>query len=127
VPFVNQNWHQKLLNRNPEIRHVVARGLDRSRASAVLKTETFTEYFALYDSIRQEYGIIAQDTYNMDEKGFAMGIMQQSHVFVPASEKEAFLWQDGSREWVSVIETISAASESLPSYLIFKAVYQQSS
>jgi hypothetical protein len=89
----------------------------------VLKTETFTEYFALYDSIRQEYGITAQDTYNIDEKGFIMGIMQQSHVFVPASEKEAFLRQDGSQEWVSVIETISTAGESLPSYLIFKVVY----
>jgi hypothetical protein len=75
VLFVSQNWHQKLLNQNPEIRYVVACGLDRSRASVVLKTETFTEYFALYDSIRQEYRIIAQDTYNMDEKGFTIGIM----------------------------------------------------
>jgi hypothetical protein len=25
---------------------------------------------------------------------------------VPTSEKEAFLWQDGSREWVSIIKTI---------------------
>jgi len=125
--FVGKRWHERLLIRNPEIRHVVARGLDRSRASAVLKPETFTEYFALYDSIRQEYGITAHDTYNMDEKGFAMGIMQKSHVFVPASEKEAFMRQDGSREWVSVIETISADGESLPSYLIFKGVYQQSS
>jgi hypothetical protein len=41
----------------------------------VLKTETFTEYFALYDSIRQEYRITAQDTYNMDKKGFTIGIM----------------------------------------------------
>jgi hypothetical protein len=57
----------------------------------VLKTETFTEYFTLYDLIRQEYGITAQDTYNMNEKGFIISIMQQSHVFMPASEKEAFL------------------------------------
>ena len=63
----------------------------------------------------------------MDEKGFAMSVMQQSHVFVPASENEAFLRQDRSREQVSVIETISATGESLLSYLIFKAVYQQSS
>jgi hypothetical protein len=94
---------------------------------AVLKPETFTEYFALYDSIRQEYKITAQDTYNMDEKGFAMGIMQKSHVFVPANEKEAFMRQDRSREWVSVIKTISRVGESLSSYLIFKGVYQQSS
>jgi DDE superfamily endonuclease len=46
---------------------------------------------------------------------------------VPTSEKEAFLRQDGSREWVSIIKTISTISESLLSYLIFKAVYQQSS
>jgi hypothetical protein len=56
------------------------------------------EYFALYNSIQQEYGITAQDTYNMDEKGFAIGIIQQSHVFMPVGEKEAFLQQDGSRE-----------------------------
>jgi helix-turn-helix, Psq domain/Tc5 transposase DNA-binding domain len=123
APFISQDWHRKLLKRNPEIRHVVARGLDRARASAVLKTETFTEYFELYSSIQREYGITPQDTYNMDEKGFAMGIMQQSHVFVPANKKEAFIRQDGNREWVSIIETISAAGESLPSYLIFKAIY----
>jgi hypothetical protein len=64
----------------------------------VLKTKTFIEYFALYDSIRQEYGITAQDTYNIDKKGFTIGIMQQSHVFMPASKKEAFLRQDRSRE-----------------------------
>jgi hypothetical protein len=91
VPSISKNWHQKLLSRNPEIQHVIARGLDQARASTVLKTETFTEYFTLYDSIQQEYGITAQDTYNMDEKGFTMGIMQQSHVFVPTGEKEAFL------------------------------------
>jgi hypothetical protein len=62
----------------------------------VLKTETFTEYFALYDLIQQEYKVTAQDTYNINEKGFIMGIMQQSHVFMPASEKEAFLRQDRS-------------------------------
>jgi hypothetical protein len=90
----------------------------------VLKPETFIEYFALYDSIRQKYEITAHDTYNMDEKGFAIGIMQKSHVFMPTSEKEAFMRQDGSREWVSIIEMISAVGESLPSYLIFKGVYQ---
>jgi hypothetical protein len=91
VLFVDQNWHQKLLNRNPEIRYVITCSLDQLRALAVLKTETFIEYFALYDLIRQEYRIIAQDTYNIDEKGFAIGIMQQSHIFMPTSEKEAFL------------------------------------
>jgi hypothetical protein len=57
----------------------------------VLKTKTFIEYFVLYNLIRQEYRITAQDTYNIDEKGFAIGIIQQSYVFVLTSEKEVFL------------------------------------
>jgi hypothetical protein len=59
----------------------------------------------------------------MDEKGFAMGQIQRSYVLVPAGQKDVFLRQDGSREWVSIIETISAAGKSLPSYIIFKAAY----
>jgi DDE superfamily endonuclease len=63
----------------------------------------------------------------MDEKGFSMGATQKSNVFVPIAERQAFLCQDGNREWVSVIETISAAGKSLLSYVIFKGVYHQSS
>jgi helix-turn-helix, Psq domain/Tc5 transposase DNA-binding domain len=57
APFISDFWHRNLLKRNPEIRHVVACGLDRARASTVLKTETFTEYFKLYNSIQKEYRI----------------------------------------------------------------------
>jgi hypothetical protein len=41
----------------------------------VLKIETFIEHFKLYDAIQREYRITAYDTYNMDEKGFAMGVI----------------------------------------------------
>jgi pyruvate/2-oxoglutarate dehydrogenase complex dihydrolipoamide acyltransferase (E2) component len=127
LPPIGEHWHQKLLNRHTELKHVVVRGLDRTRASTVLKREIFTDYFELYSSLQRQYGVLPQDTYNMDEKGFAMGQIQQTRAIVPATEKELFLRQDGNREWVSVIETISAAGESLSSYIIFKAVYQQSS
>jgi hypothetical protein len=93
----------------------------------MLKTETFIEYFKLFSSLQQQYNIAPEDIYNMDEKGFCMGAIQRSHVLIPVHEREAFLRQDGSREWISVIECISGAGKSLPSYMIFKASYQQSS
>ena len=71
-PPLGQCWHRRLLNRNPQIKRVVARGLDRIRASATLKVETLNEYFELYNSLRQKYKIEAEDTYNIDEKGFCM-------------------------------------------------------
>jgi hypothetical protein len=64
----------------------------------VLKPEIFSKYFELYSSLQQKYGITPQDTYNMDEKDFTIGVIQRSHVLVPAGEKEAFLRQDSNRE-----------------------------
>ena len=122
-PPLSEQWHRKLLKRHPEIKRVSARGIDRVRAS-VAHIGTITEYFKLYYSLQQKYNITAQDMYNMDEKGFSMGAIQRSNVVIPVAEREAFLRQDGNREWVSVIETISASDESLSSYIIFKAVYK---
>jgi len=125
-PSISDQWHRKLLQRHPEIKRVSARGLDRVRASAA-NVDTIQEYFELYRSLQQKYSISPQDTYNMDEKGFCMGAIQRSTVVIPVTQRDAFLRQDGNREWVSVIETISASGETLSSYIIFKAVYQQSS
>jgi DDE superfamily endonuclease len=126
-PSLGDNWHRKLLKGHPEIKRVTVRGLDRTRASATLNIETLTEYFELYNSLQQKYDISPQDIYNMDEKGFCMGAIQRSNVVIPVGERAAFLRQDGNREWVSVIETISASGESLSSYIIFKAVHQKAS
>jgi hypothetical protein len=91
MPFVGKNWHIALLTRNPEIKRVVARDLNRTRASAMLKIETFIEYFELYNSLCQQYNIAPQDTYNMDEKGFYMRAIQRAYVLIPVGEREAFL------------------------------------
>ena len=93
----------------------------------MLKTEPFTEYFELYSSLRQRYDITPQETYNVDENGFAMAAIQRANVFISVSESEALLRQVGNREWVFIIETISASGESLSSFLTFKGVYQQRS
>jgi Tc5 transposase DNA-binding domain len=115
VPYIEENWHRKFLARNPEIKCVVARGLDRTRAELILKIATFTERFELFSPLQQQYNIAPVDVYNMDEKGFCMGAIQRSHVLIPVHEREAFLRQNGSREWISVIECISGAGKSLPS------------
>ena len=45
--------------------------------------------------------------YNMDEKGFLMGVVLQCKVMCKRGPRSAKLTQDGSREWVTVIETIA--------------------
>ena len=54
-------------------------------------------------------------------------MIQRSHVLISVTDREAFLRQDGNREWISVIECISGTGQALLSFIIFKAFYQQSS
>jgi hypothetical protein len=56
----------------------------------------------------------------MDEKGFAMGVGDNGKVLIPVKEVEAFSAEPGNRDWVSVIESISAEGYSLPSFVIFQ-------
>lgn len=63
--------------------------------------------------------------YNMDEKGFLIGICQKTRrIFTKQSYKDKKLvraGQDGNREWVTVIATICADRTSLSPALIYKA------
>lgn len=61
------------------------------------------------------------DIYNFDETGFAMGLTATAKVITRTEYygKRALL-QPGNREWVTVIECISAAGYALPPYIIFK-------
>jgi len=43
----------------------------------------------------------------MDEKGFIMGVALRCKVICQEGRRSARLTQDGSQEWVTVIETIS--------------------
>jgi len=54
-----------------------------------------------------------------------MGVMYHQYIFVPAHQKIAYIRQDGSREWISVVEAVSAAGIILPTFAIVKGVYHQ--
>lgn len=132
APDIGQNWHRKLLARNPSIREVFSR-LERVRvrvpapvrAPAVPRKDSFEEFFELYSELRKTHGIVSTDVYHMDEKGFLMGPIQRSHVLISVQQKQAYLRLDGGREWVSVLECISTDGEALPAWMIFKDVNQQ--
>jgi hypothetical protein len=47
----------------------------------------------------------------MDEKGFMMGMANKCKVICWRNRKNLHLTYDGSREWVTVIEGVSAAGK----------------
>ena len=79
----------------------------------------------LFLSTKQKHGILYEDIYNMDEKGFMMGVAGSAKVIISKHEKQAFSAQSGNREWVSLIEAIGTTGRSLPLFVIFKGVNKQ--
>ncbi len=68
-----------------------------------------------------ENGIQPGHVYNVDETGFAMGLIATAKVVTRA---EYYGWravlQPGNREWVTIIESISADGHALPPTVVFK-------
>jgi hypothetical protein len=63
--------------------------------------------------------------YNLDEKGFIIGIIQRTRRIVPISQlkrnRVKGALQDGSREFITILACVSAVGERLPPSLIYKS------
>ncbi len=120
------HWHRALLRRNPQLRIALSQPIDRHRVSAT-KESIAKQWFTLFHRIRTEHSIMDEDIYNMDEKGFMMGITQRTHVLISIQQKQAFVRQDGNREWISVIECVRGGndSEAIAPFIILKGKRQQ--
>jgi hypothetical protein len=72
----------------------------------------------------QEHGVDARNTYNMDEKGFHIGVSKRSkRVFTKASlgsNQAKAAVQDGNREWITLLACVCASGESLPPALVYQ-------
>ena len=117
------NWISHFLRRHEDLQSRFSRPLDKER-TAVHDTTTILQWFQLVESTIQKYDIQKEDTYNMDEKGIALGSAGKSRVMCSKHDLNAYKAQDGSREWVSLIECISTNGRLLPLFSIFKGKRQ---
>ncbi|KAF1922285.1 DDE-domain-containing protein [Didymella exigua CBS 183.55] len=96
--------------------------MDASRHNAD-DSEKYSYYFNLLRSKIDQYSIKPRHTYNMDEKGLAIGLVNRSkRVFSKAAweagGKRQSL-QDGNREWVTILAAICADGSTLPPAIIY--------
>lgn len=95
----------------------------RKRADSKYK---YTLYFKLLSRKVKEYKLQAEDIYNIDEKGFLIGILIKGlrifsrQKYITGSLKQRL--QDGNREWITLIACIYADGTALSPGLIYQAV-----
>ena len=118
------NWTQKFLRRHPDIKTKYVPPLDEERAAAQ-DPEILSDWFHLFRKTLDECEVLDEDIYNMDEKGFMLGVIGKVKVMISRHEKKQYMTQYGNREWVSIIEAVSATGKVIRPFIIFKGVNQQ--
>jgi hypothetical protein len=68
----------------------------------------------------KEYKITAPNLWNFDEHGISVGRSNTPYVLGPVYKANTVVKTAENREWVSILEAISAASITIPLVVIFK-------
>jgi hypothetical protein len=82
--------------------------------------ELIAGFYTRFDSIQQRYSIQQDHIWNMDEHGIALGVCTNSQVLAASYKKRTLIKSPETREWVSILETISAAGKFTRPLVIFK-------
>jgi hypothetical protein len=114
-----KNWVDRFIKRIPELHARWSRPYDRQRA-ACEDLAVIQPWFTLVQSMKAKYGIVDEDTWNFDESGFMIGKIS-SQLVVTGSEKpgKQKKLQPGDREWITLVQGVSATGRSILPFLIF--------
>ena len=121
---LGKHWTDRFLKRHPDIAHKVARPINKDRALAQ-EPARLESFFNRLSEVRSRFKIIDEDIWNSDEKGFAIGQAIGGKVFCRAGKRNARLIQNGGREWVTLLDTISAGGISIPPFFVYQAKTQR--
>jgi hypothetical protein len=119
------NWVDRFIHRYPdELVSKWTTGINNSRHKAH-SGRKYSLYFDLLRKKIEQYHIEPRYIYNMDEKGFLLGVLGRSkRIFDRPSyekEKRRSTIQDGSREWITLLACICADGSYLEPALIYKS------
>lgn len=121
LPRVGQHWPARFLAQNPQFYRRKQAPLAIERKNS-LTVEGIRLHFRKFREAQDEYGIQPEDTWNMDESGFRIGV-GRGHTVITLIPKGALRIVDpGVRDLISDVEAISAGGCSIPPMLIVPGV-----
>ena len=121
----SESWVTRFLNRHQdELINAWTTPMESSRHKAD-SAEKYKLYFQLLHLKIKEHEVLPENTYNMDEKGFMIGVIGRSkRVFDKVLFQERRVRHsshDGNREWITIIAAICADGTHVPPGVIFSA------
>lgn len=113
------SWPKRFCKRHPNLKMKRTTGLEKARAKA-LNQFAVNGFFDMLTDVMQEFNILPENLYNMDEKGLQLGIGARITAMIDRDQQTVYSIEDGNRELVTVIETICADGSVLHPSVIFQ-------
>ena len=118
---VGKNWITRFLNRHPDLVSKFSSQFDKKRLK-MSNPEVVNSHFSKVRKLQHQYNLKDSNTYNVDEKGFRLGISDRAKVICKRREREMTgkLATDGNRELITVIECVSGSGQAIAPFVIYK-------
>src|SRR4051794_9428992 len=116
---IGKHWLDRFIKHHPELQIRFSQRLERQR-SAASNPKVLEHYFKLFQKALKEYKIKEVNTWNIDEKGFLLGVSAKCRVVCRKGRKNPKYIQDGNRELITILECVSAEGVVLPSLVVTK-------
>jgi DDE superfamily endonuclease/Tc5 transposase DNA-binding domain len=121
---VSKMWASRWLARHPEYKKRARKPLAVARKNTH-NPEAIQCWFDKLLAVKERFGILDSDIHNMDETGFRIGVGRAHKVITRAGNNRQYLADPDNRDYITSIESISAAGESHAPLLILKAASLQ--
>ncbi|KFZ20684.1 hypothetical protein V502_03067, partial [Pseudogymnoascus sp. VKM F-4520 (FW-2644)] len=123
APRVGLRWASNFVRQQPALNTRINRKYDYQRAKCE-DPKLIHSWFTLVQNTIAKYAIQDADIYNFDETGFLIGVISTTTV-VTSSERRGRpkSKQPGNREWVTVIQGVSALGWALPLFVVVKGKF----
>src|SRR3954453_6887135 len=115
---LGKNWLSRFPNRHLDLKTSRNRGLDSKRITAAIPSQ-IEGWFAHVDDVVQLFNIYPQDRWNMDEIGYQLSHSQNELVVFDRRTGPPLLLASGLTGWCSVLESISAAGDTMKPLKVF--------
>lgn len=117
---LGKHWHLGFFRRHLEVKSIRSTGVDFLRINGASRTN-IVEFFDRLD-YPMLTDVLKEDIYNIDKIGTMIKLGDNPIVIGPASMRKIYTIDPGNREWVTILEYISADSRVLAPLVIFKGV-----
>ena len=118
-PHVGNHWITRFVRRHPEVHKKIGQKMEAARVNGATP-EVIEAFLKHYADVKARIGVLPQDTYNMDETGLNLGVCGHYNYIGTSSTTKCLKRTPETREWVSILETVSATGQKLKPLVIFK-------